>query len=125
MAFVRGYLIPRLIQYFLVIFVGITAVFLIPRALPADPVNRMISAIDSRGSDLDPATVDDMIADLTEMYGLEGSTLEQYGAFWGRLFHADFGVSFFQYPDQSERLDQNGDSLDAGFAGDDDGHQLY
>jgi peptide/nickel transport system permease protein len=98
MAFVRGYLIPRLIQYFLVIFVGITAVFLIPRALPADPVNRMISAIDSRGAGLDPATVDDMIADLTEMYGLGGSTLEQYGAFWGRLFHADFGVSFFQYP---------------------------
>ena len=98
MAFVRGYLIPRLIQYFLVIFVGITAVFLIPRFLPADPVSRMISVIDSRGATLDPASVDEMIEDLTEMYGLEGSTLDQYFAFWGRLFRADFGVSFFQYP---------------------------
>jgi len=58
----------------------------------------MITVIQSRGGSLDPATIDDMIADLTEMYGLEGSTLEQYGAFWVRLIHADFGVSFFQYP---------------------------
>jgi peptide/nickel transport system permease protein len=42
--------------------------------------------------------MDDIIEDLTEMYGLEGSTLQQYGAFWERLFHADFGVSFFQFP---------------------------
>jgi peptide/nickel transport system permease protein len=32
------------------------------------------------------------------MYGLEGSMLQQYGAFWQRLFHGDFGVSFFQFP---------------------------
>lgn len=80
------------------IFVGITAVFLIPRSMPSDPVNRMITVIESRGSTLDPATIDDMIEDLTEMYGLGGSTLEQYGAFWQRLLRADFGVSFFQYP---------------------------
>jgi len=98
LTFIRGYLIPRLIQYFLVIFVGITAVFLIPRAMPTDPVSRMISVIDSRGATLDPATVDDMIADLTEMYGLEGSMFDQYIAFWKRLFQADFGVSFFQFP---------------------------
>jgi peptide/nickel transport system permease protein len=34
----------------------------------------------------------------TEMYGLEGAWRDQYGAFWGRLVHGDFGVSFFQYP---------------------------
>lgn len=98
MIFIRRYLIPRLIQYVLVIFVGITAVFLIPRALPADPVQRTIMQLQARGSNLDPTTIDETIADLTELYGLEGSTLEQYGAFWVRLFHADFGVSFFQFP---------------------------
>ena len=98
MTFIRSYLIPRLIQYFLVIFVGITAVFLIPRAMPTDPVVRMVAVLEARGSTLDPATMDAMIEDLTEMYGLSGSPLEQYGAFWGRLFRGDFGVSFFQYP---------------------------
>jgi peptide/nickel transport system permease protein len=104
LTFIRGYLIPRLIQYFLVIFVGITAVFLIPRAMPTDPVSRMISVIDSRGATLDPASVDDMIEDLTEMYGLGGSTLEQYFAFWQRLFQGDFGVSFYQYPTTVNQL---------------------
>lgn len=98
MAFIRRYLIPRLIQYFLVIFVGITAVFFIPRLSPSDPVQRTIAQLRSMGSYLDPASVDRMVADLTEMYGLEGSMIEQYGAFWARLFRGDFGVSFFQFP---------------------------
>jgi peptide/nickel transport system permease protein len=98
MAFMKQYLIPRLVQYFLVMFVGITAVFFIPRLAPSDPVERTISQLRSMGSYLDPASVGKMIEDLTEMYGLEGSVLEQYGAFWQRLFQGDFGVSFFQFP---------------------------
>ncbi|MFL7838943.1 MAG: ABC transporter permease [Candidatus Promineifilaceae bacterium] len=98
MNFLRSYLIPRLIQYFLVIFVGVTAVFIIPRLLPSDPVVRTISELRSRGSYLDPASIDNMVAELTEMYGLEGSAFDQYIAFWQRLFHGDFGVSFFQFP---------------------------
>jgi peptide/nickel transport system permease protein len=98
LTFIRRYLIPRLIQYFLVIFLGITAVFFIPRFLPNDPVVRTIAELQSRGSYLDPASIDNMVVALTEMYGLEGSVLQQYGAFWQRLFRGDFGVSFFQFP---------------------------
>lgn len=98
MAFIKRYLIPRIIQYFLVIFLGITAVFFIPRFTPSDPVERTITQLRSQGSYLDPASMDDFIADLTELYGLEGSMLQQYGAFWQRLFRGDFGVSFFQFP---------------------------
>ena len=98
MTFVKRYLIPRLIQYFLVIWLGITAVFLIPRVLPSDPVMAMIGMMRARGSTLEPGAMDDIIADLTEMYGLEGSWIDQYWAFWGRLFQGDFGVSFFNFP---------------------------
>ena len=98
MTFLKRYLIPRLIQYFLVIFLGITAVFFIPRLLPNDPVVQTIAALQARGSSVDPATIDQMVADLTELYGIEGSLLQQYGAFWRRLLRADFGVSFFQFP---------------------------
>jgi peptide/nickel transport system permease protein len=98
MTFIRGYLIPRLVQYILVIFVGITAVFFIPRLTPTGPVERTIAQLRSMGSYLDPATMDAFIEDITEMYGLEGSLLQQYGAFWQRLFRGDFGVSFFQFP---------------------------
>ncbi len=98
MTFIKRYLIPRLIQYFLVIFLGITAVFIIPRLSPSDPVQRTISQLRSMGSYLDPATMDAFIEDLNEMYGLEGSMFDQYIAFWKRLFQGDFGVSFFQFP---------------------------
>ncbi|MAU09875.1 MAG: ABC transporter permease [Anaerolineaceae bacterium] len=98
MTFVKRYLIPRLIQYFLVIWLGITVVFLIPRLTPSDPVMKMVDQMRARGSTLEPGAMDDIIEDLTQMYGLEGSWLEQYGDFWARLVQGDFGVSFFQFP---------------------------
>ena len=39
-----------------------------------------------------------MVDELTEMYGLSGSWLEQYKDFWVRLSKGDFGLSFFQFP---------------------------
>jgi peptide/nickel transport system permease protein len=104
MTFIKQYLIPRLVQYFLVIFLGITAVFFIPRFTPSDPVSRTIAQLTSMGSFLDPASTGALIEDLTEMYGLEGSMLQQYGALWLRLFRADFGVSFFQFPTPVSQL---------------------
>ncbi|MBN2469829.1 MAG: ABC transporter permease, partial [Anaerolineae bacterium] len=85
--FVKRYLIPRLFQYVLVIWVGITVVFLIPRFTPNDPVMRMIGEMRGRGSGMEPGAMDGIIHDLTVMYGLEGSWLEQYGTFWSKLFH--------------------------------------
>ena len=96
--FIRTYLVPRLLQYILVIFLGITIVFFIPRLAPTNPVERTISEIRSRGTYLDPAHIQQMVDDLTEMYGLSGSWLQQYRDFWVRLSGGDFGISFFQFP---------------------------
>jgi peptide/nickel transport system permease protein len=96
--FIKRYLIPRLIQYFLVIWVGITVVFFIPRLTPNDPVMRMVGEMRARGASLEPSAMDGIIHDLTVMYGLQGSWLDQYKDFWIRLFHGDLGVSFFQFP---------------------------
>lgn len=104
MTFVKRYLIPRLIQYFLVIWLGITVVFLIPRLTPNDPVMKMIDQMRARGSTLEPGAMDGIIRDLTRMYGLEGSWMDQYWEFWGRLVQGDFGVSFFQFPTRVNQL---------------------
>jgi peptide/nickel transport system permease protein len=96
--FIKRYLIPRLVQYLLVIFLGVTAVFIIPRLLPNDPVGQMIGVMQARGAQMEPGAMDTVINALKEMYGLEGSWWSQYIAFWGRLFRGDFGVSFFQFP---------------------------
>jgi peptide/nickel transport system permease protein len=102
--FLKRYLIPRLFQYVLILWLGITIVFLIPRLTPNDPVMAMIGEMRARGSTLEPGAMDGIIHDLTEMYGLQGSWLEQYWAFWGRLFHGDFGVSFFNFPTRVNQL---------------------
>jgi peptide/nickel transport system permease protein len=64
----------------------------------------MIGEMRGRGSTLEPGAMDGIIRDLTEMYGLQGSWLDQYWAFWSRLFHGDFGVSFFQFPTRVNKL---------------------
>lgn len=104
MTFLKRYLIPRLIQYVLIIWLGITIVFLIPRLTPNDPVMAMIGQMRAQGATLESGAMDGIIHDLTEMYGLEGSWLDQYWAFWGRLFRGDFGVSFFNFPTRVNKL---------------------
>jgi peptide/nickel transport system permease protein len=52
----------------------------------------------SRGNTLDPQSIASMRAALTDLYGLSGSPLEQYFAFWGRLFRGDLGPSLSNFP---------------------------
>lgn len=96
--FVLGYLIPRIGQYFLVIFLGVTLTFIIPRLSPSDPVQRQVSQLMMSGSHVSPEAIIAMREALTEMYGLSGSTWEQYLAFWGRLLHGDLGPSLSSFP---------------------------
>ncbi len=96
--FVVNYLIPRIFQYLLVIFLGVTLTFIIPRLSPVDPVEAQVNRVLMSGSMTDPDAVIAMREALTEMYGLEGSTLQQYFAFWGRLLRADLGPSLAWFP---------------------------
>jgi peptide/nickel transport system permease protein len=92
------YLIPRIIQYFTIIIVGITVTFIIPRLSPTDPVEAQISMMMARGTALDPQSVEAMRAALTDMYGLSGTPLQQYFSFWGRLLRGDLGPSLANFP---------------------------
>ncbi len=96
--FILRYLIPRVIQYLTLIFVGITVTYIIPRLAPTDPVEAQVSMMIARGNSLDPQSIESMRAALTELYGLSGSPVEQYFAFWGRLFRGDLGPSLGNFP---------------------------
>lgn len=98
MDFVRRYLIPRLISYFFVIFVGITIVFIVPRLSPIDPVQQMINTITMMGTYMDPKAIEQLTETLKDLYGLRGSLWQQYLTFWGRFLRGDFGPSFFRFP---------------------------
>jgi peptide/nickel transport system permease protein len=102
--FLINYLIPRFGQYLMVIFLGVTLTFLIPRLSPVDPVERQVSQLMMSGSHVSPEAMEHLREALTEMYGLEGSAFEQYLAFWGRLFRGDLGPSLSTFPTPVTRL---------------------
>jgi len=91
-------LIPRIIQYLTIMFVGITVTFIIPRLAPTDPVEAQVSLMTARGGSFDPASIEAMRSSLTELYGLSGSVAQQYFTFWGRLFRGDLGPSLSNFP---------------------------
>ncbi len=96
--FILRYLIPRIIQFLTIIFIGITVTFIIPRLSPTDPVEAQISMMMARGETLDPQSVASMRAALTDLYGLSGGPIQQYFAFWGRLLRGDLGPSLGSFP---------------------------
>jgi peptide/nickel transport system permease protein len=96
--FILRYLIPRIGQYFMVIFLGVTLTFVIPRLSPNDPVERQVTQIMMSGSQVSPEAIIHLREALTEMYGLSGSSWEQYLAFWGRLLRGDLGPSLSSFP---------------------------
>jgi peptide/nickel transport system permease protein len=105
--FILRYLIPRFLQFLTIIFVGITVTFIIPRLSPTDPVEAQISMMMARGETLDPQSIASMRAALTDLYGLSGSPVEQYFAFWGRLLRGDLGPSLANFPNPvSEMIGQ-------------------
>ncbi len=99
MNLLKRYILPRLIQYFIVIFIGITIVFLAPRFIPLDPVISVINRITAYGAQyMDPEALEKLTETLKELYGLKGSIFEQYIKFWKRLFRGDFGPSLTIFP---------------------------
>ena len=91
--------ISRLITYILVVWVGITIVFFVPRFIPGNPVESMLGKLMSQGTTMDPELVESMRQTLTQLFGLEGTLWEQYTAFLKRVvLTQDFGPSLSYYP---------------------------
>ncbi len=92
------YLLQRVGQCLLVIFVGITITFIIPRLVPTDPVEVAIARASAAGQHTAPEAVEKIRQALTELYGIEGSIPQQYISFWKRLIRADLGPSYSSFP---------------------------
>lgn len=91
------YLAKRLIQFALVVFIGVNLAFVITHASPIDPVEQSISAVTSFGNTA-PEAIAAMRTSLQELYGLKGTLGEQYVTFWGRVLRGDFGPSLSAFP---------------------------
>jgi peptide/nickel transport system permease protein len=92
-----AYIAKRLAQFVLVVFIGINLAYVITHATPIDPVEQSISAVTSFGNTA-PGAIEQMRTSLRELYGLEGSAIQQYVVFWKRILRADFGPSMSAFP---------------------------
>src|SRR5260370_1438627 len=91
------YALKRIVQFLLVVFIGINLAYLITHATPIDPVEQTVSAATAFGS-TSPEAIEMMRSSLRAIYGLEGDPWHQYMAFWSRIAIGDFGPSLSAFP---------------------------
>ncbi|CAM3834308.1 ABC transporter permease [Kibdelosporangium persicum] len=90
-----SYLLKRVAFYVFTAWAAITLNFFIPRVMPGDPVQSLITR--SRGQ-----MTGDAVQSLYVLFGLDPneSLLSQYVKYWGQLFRGDLGLSFTFFPSQ-------------------------
>lgn len=97
MDLLKRYILPRLLQWLLVIIVGVTVIFFMIRMMPTDPVENMINQMNSYGQ-MSPAAIEKAKQTFSELYGLKGNIFEQYINFWRSILIFDLGPSFSNFP---------------------------
>lgn len=94
-----AFLASRIVTYILVVWIGITTIFFVPRFMPADPVEAMLGRVMSQGAFMEPEQVIALRESLTVAFGLEGTLWSQYTGFMSRVFWTwDFGPSLTMFP---------------------------
>jgi peptide/nickel transport system permease protein len=81
--------------YLVTAWAAITMNFFIPRLMPGNPVELLVSRLSAQGP-VSPG----MYHSLAVAFGLNtnSSLLTQYFQYWGQLFHGNLGVSITYYP---------------------------
>src|SRR4051812_22499341 len=94
------YFAKRIGVYLVVLFIGLTITFFLPRLLPSNPIDGYISQLQSRANQsLSSEAIVALRSNLEELYGLKGDIFTQYINYINRVvFHFDFGPSFTNYP---------------------------
>lgn len=94
------YIASRVGAYFVVLFVGITITFFLPRLMPSDPIEGYIAQMQNQaGQSMRPQAIEELRLSLRRLYGLEGSLGSQYIDYLQRiLLKFDFGPSLASYP---------------------------
>jgi peptide/nickel transport system permease protein len=85
----------RLVFYVFALWVAITLNFILPRAMPGDPVGGVISHLSPAQIQSNPGIIQTYKALLG---GGKGSFLHDYWLYLGHVVHLNFGISYSNYP---------------------------
>ena len=89
----KRYFGRKVLIYFLTFFLAVTIDWLIPRFMPGNPVQTMLSRTALRAE-----AAEVMRGYYTRAFGLDLPIWQQYLNFWSALFHGDLGTSVYMFP---------------------------
>lgn len=112
----KQYILPRLLQWVMVIFIGVTITFIIPRLSPVNPVDQALGRLTAFQS-LSPEATVALRESLLDLYGLEGNIFDQYINFWSRILQGDLGPSFTSFPMTVNQMIRNAIGWTVGLLG--------
>lgn len=95
----RSYLLPRLSLTALVIVLAVAINFLIPRAMPGDPIEQQLSQIAASGGG-QVGDVQAMVASYRKRFGLDQPLWRQFANYLADLARFDLGYSLANYPEK-------------------------
>jgi peptide/nickel transport system permease protein len=90
---VRRYLLRKILIYLVTFFVAVTVDWAIPRFMPGDPIQQLISRMQAQ-----PSASGALTDYYTQAFGFDVPIWEQYLNFWAALFHGDLGRSVLNFP---------------------------
>ncbi len=93
-ATVRTYLIRKLAIYVLTFVVAVTLNWVLPRLMPGDPIQTMLS----RAAVAHPESIVAMRDYYERVFGLDLPLWQQYINYWGELLHGNLGTSVWLFP---------------------------
>jgi peptide/nickel transport system permease protein len=96
---VKRYFGRKVLIYILTFFLAVTIDWLIPRFMPGNPVQTMLSraALRAEAAEL-------LRGYYTRAFGLDLPIWQQYLNFWKALFHGDLGISVYMFPTPVARV---------------------
>lgn len=110
------FILPRLLQWVVVIFIGVTLTFLIPRLSPVNPIDTAMGRLTAFQT-MSPEATMALRNSLLDLYGMSGNLFEQYLNFWRRVLTLDLGPSFTTFPTPVNRLIGNSIGWTVGLLG--------
>lgn len=87
------YLLRKLLIYLLTFWVAVTVDWAIPRFMPGDPVQQLLSRMHAQ-----PQATEALGGYYSKAFGFDVPIWKQYLNFWAALFHGDLGRSILYFP---------------------------
>jgi peptide/nickel transport system permease protein len=89
----KRYLLRKLGIYILTFYVAVTIDWAIPRFMPGDPIQQLLSRMHAQ-----PQSSAALTSYYNNAFGFDVPIWKQYLNFWAALFHGDLGRSILYYP---------------------------